>query len=132
MPKVHFENVDPAGDFKPVPNGEYEVEVIEARTATSKNGDDYIQMDLQIIGADDEEFVGRKIMFVNMSFVEKALPFAMRTLLALGWTKTQLRETEEIFPDDLLGATAFVRVGQKTYEGNTNNVVKTWIIAEEE
>ena len=70
MPRVDFSNVGDIADFAPIPDGEYQVRVVDIETDMTKSGDEMWKLRLQV---ESGEHDGR-LLFDNVVFSPKAMP----------------------------------------------------------
>jgi hypothetical protein len=108
--------MSPAMDFtsvkglEPIPQGEYNVEVAEAKVGESQSGNAKIDVRYKVL---DGEYEGR-IVFETLSFHPKALWRTKKTLMALGFPEDF---SGEIDPEMLLSKMAKITVAVETGRG---------------
>jgi hypothetical protein len=102
------------------------IEKAEARQ--TKDGDDMVGITLKVIDNEDEKLNGRMV-FHNLGFGEKQLPFVKTFMLALGLSADELNEFdfEEDLPelcngDVFLTATVGVQKGNDAYPDDKNRL----------
>lgn len=121
---VDFSNVE---DFEPLPVDLYEVEVKEVSLKNSQSkGEPMLAIQLEVL---DGEYQGRKI-FTNLMLAGAGMGITKQAFKAL-----QI-PSGEMNTEDMIGATATIRVTQRVYkiedggDGNVRNRVSTWISPE--
>lgn len=123
--KLNLEGV--ATGFEPLPAGEYALRITEgeereAGETASVPGDPYWNLKLEVVRGEME---GRSI-FTNISFTEKALPFAKAFLVATEkWTQAELDSSDfECDVEDVINCVVGAKLSIRETEqyGKTNNV----------
>jgi hypothetical protein len=128
--------VEPAGDFTPIPEGEYvaiitasEFKATKAAEESGKPEDgQYLLLTLQLV---DDPFAGRTV-FDRLNLVNKsdqAVEIAKKQLSSI------CRAIGRMTPEDssqLHNIPLLVRLGQKTHEGKVYNEVKSYKSAKTE
>jgi hypothetical protein len=108
MPGIDFSEVK---DLEPLPNGQYNCEIVYAQEGTSQNGNPKIDLRWKVL---DDEFAGR-LIFDTLTFTANALFRVKQALKAVGFPENF---SGEVVPADLIGLQATLRVGLD--KGSTN------------
>lgn len=111
MVVVDLTNVDEAGSFQPVPNGDYPAQIIEVEEKHTNAGDPMWNLKFEIIG--DGEYKGRHF-FDNLVF--SANPKVRQRLkLALKRLRFDVDKQIKLSPSEFIGRTAVLTVVQGEY-----------------
>ena len=117
----HRENFDdtPDGDFSLMPEGTYEVKILNATVGPSKSsGIDVWCLDMEIT---DRMFTGRRL-WLYISMKPEAKSMRKGTLTALGVNTAEGERPDLI--DDVIGRKALAIVYHDTYQGQKREKVK--------
>lgn len=119
---IDFSNTPDDNGFEVLPKGIYDVIVDSAEFKTSSAGNRMFSLQLVITSGD---YADRKL-FTNITFSEKAMTMAKRSLKMLG--ANELLEGPFVPSDDtaatLVGKTARAQVTIEKYDGEDTNRVK--------
>jgi hypothetical protein len=116
MIKLDFSEVQ-GGDFEPIPEGDYLVEIEEVKEKESNSGNQMLQMKFNVV---EGEYEGRKI-FDNYVLTQKALWKLKNLFVAL---EKDVSGIAEFDPKDLEGMKFLATVTIEEYQGNENNRIK--------
>lgn len=112
MPNImtSFKDIQPAGDFEPLPIGMYAGRVVSGEVKTSQAGNDYLRLQMEVFNDENPDNDGRKFS-ANLHFTENSLQYTLRALLALGFDEEELNSDEvALGPDDFLNRECAVRL----------------------
>lgn len=118
-------DVEPAGDFSPIPDGDYVACIVDSKMKGTKNGDgQFLELQLQVVeGEYQGRFIWDRLNLDNPN--EKAVSIARGTLSAI------CRAVGKMTPDDsneLHAIPMLVKVTRETWgdDGQTSNKVKSY------
>lgn len=114
--RLDFSQVQ-GGDFEPIPEGDYLVEIEKVEHKHSQSGNEMLQMTFNVV---EGEYAGRKV-FDNYVLTQAALWKLKSLFVALGKDVSGIAEFE---PDELIGNKFIATVSVEEYNGNENNRIK--------
>ena len=115
---------DTGGDFQALPADRYALKAEEAEVKSSAKGNSMVAITFKVVGG---EFNNRKLWH-NFTLTEKALPFLVRFLTAVGSDIANEEDVSgEAIAQDIVGRTvsAYTTPG-KTINGNPKNDLTLW------
>jgi len=123
MGKVALDLSNVQDGFDPIPAGQYNVSIFEVEEKTaSESGNPMLALTLTVL---EDPYKGRKL-FCNIVLIEQSLWVLKGLLKACGWSDKKLNDPNFSFDTaDLEGKAVRVAVGQREYEGQMRNDVKT-------
>lgn len=107
-------------DFKPLPEGEYEVVVANTTITETKSGRPMLEMEYTVIGK------GRTLYMRQILDHAVSQKIIYQTMLALGFTEEQFRKLNSFEQAHGKKGLAVVKIETSEYNGETrhNNVIK--------
>lgn len=116
-----------AQDFEPLPNDDYDVEVVGCEAQTSQGGKPMFSLQLAVVGG---PYNNRRVWdrLVVSAENPNAMGFFFRKCAALGLDQQFFASnpTPETIANALVGKRARVKLGQREYNGRTSNEVKSY------
>lgn len=114
--------------FEPLPAGDYELEVVEAKYKKTSTGKDMWNLQSKVISG---EYANRRI-FDNIVLSpenQTALGFFFRNMAVLGFTKEVLANnpTPDQIAAGLAGRRYRAKIGHRTYQGELQNEVTRYV-----
>jgi hypothetical protein len=107
------------GAFEPLPDGDYDLIVVDAEMAESQNGNVGLNVQFEVIKGEHE---GRNV-YHTFWLTKPNLKYVKRDLAILGFDPGSTSEILKAKPK-LMHKKAVARLGQETYDGKTRNRVK--------
>ena len=114
------------GAFEPLPDGDYDLIVVDAEMAESQNGNVGLNVQFEVVKGEHE---GRSV-YHTFWLTKANLKYVKRDLAILGYEPGATSEILKAKPK-LMHKKASARLGQETYDGKTRNRVKWFRRAEE-
>ncbi len=116
--RTNWDTVQDLEDRTSVPEGHYEVEIVEVQERLTRDGSERWALRLAVAAG---EFAGRHAAWDSLVWSERALPRAKRLLRVLG---LPVEGEQALSAGDLVGRRAWVRVMHEDYESATGVVTR--------
>jgi hypothetical protein len=120
------EGIEVQDSFEPIPNGNYEASILEAKATTASTGNEMIVVTFVL--TEEGPFKNRRV-WTNLVFAvnnPKAMALLLKRLTALGLSRAWISEHRPSvaqIASKIEGAEALLTIGQHTYEEKVRNDV---------
>jgi len=116
-----------SGNYEPLPDGDYDLKVVEATATTASTGRKMFKIKAEV----QNGAYAKRLVWDNLVVVldnPKALGAFFSKMAALGLPQTYFTpdRTDAQIEDALRGAHFRVTLGRKTYNGNVSNEIKKY------
>lgn len=129
--RTNWDTVEDIEDRTSVPEGDYEVEVVEVQERETREGCERWALRLAVFGGD---YAGRHAAWDGLVWSERAMPRAKRLLGALG---LPVEGEQSLIPSDLVGRRGRVSLVHEDHESASGVVTRRmavpydgWSVAE--